>query len=444
MRRPSTSRLSLASLAGFAAALQGSAGHAQDSSQAITAGTAFNPQIALILTGDFYNDNARGAGSAIVGEAAGILHGAHFHEHGHAPENGFNLGESELVLAATVDPYFDARFIAAFGGAGEVEIEEAWLQTRLLPAGLKVKAGRFLSAIGYQNSQHPHAWDFSDQNLAYTALLGAHGLQDSGLQLTWLAPAPFYLLLGAEALQGSGQERFGAVVEADAAATAINDPATFTGSLPEHEDGPRLATAFAKFGPDLGDTHALQFGLSYARARQFQQVIDPDDTQPDDEYLLDGDQQLWGLDLVYKFDAAGAGGTGDFRLAAEYLRLEKDMTVTGAGAAVTALLPGAAVSGEQDGWYVQATYGLARRWQLGLRHDATGDTNQLDEGGTIAELASSARTTLALSYLPSEFSRLRLQAAQGEIRDESGAAIELDQIWLTYTLSLGAHGAHTF
>ncbi|MFZ5561837.1 MAG: TonB-dependent receptor [Pseudomonadota bacterium] len=441
MRLPSTSRLILAGLAGLAAALQGSAGHAQDSSQAITAGTAFNPQIALILTGDFYHDNARGAGSEIVGEAAGILHGMHFQEHGHAPENGFNLGESELVLAATVDPYFDGRFIAAFGGAGEVEIEEAWLQTRMLPAGLKVKAGRFLSDLGYQNNQHPHAWDFSDRNLAYTALLGAHGLQDSGLQLTWLAPAPFYLLLGAEALQGSGQKRFGTVIEADAAATVL-DPAL--GSLPEHEDGPRLATAFAKFGPDLGDTHALQFGLSYARARQFQQVIDPDDAQPDDEYLLDGDQQLWGLDLVYKFDAAGAGGAGDFRLAAEYLRLEKDMTVTGAGAAVTALLPGAAVSGEQDGCYVQATYGIARRWQLGLRHDATGDRNELDTAGTIAALASSARTTLALSYLPSEFSRLRLQAAQGEIRDESGAAIELDQIWLTYTLSLGAHGAHTF
>jgi hypothetical protein len=416
---------------------------ADDSRQAVTSGTAFNPQVSLILTGDFYNDNEGGAGGEIIEEAAGILHGVHVHEHGHGRENGFNLGESELVLSATVDPYFDAKFIGAFSGAGEAEVEEAWLQTRMLPAGLKVKAGKFLSDFGYQNSQHPHAWDFSDQNLAYGALIGDHGLADTGLQLTWLAPTPFYLLLGAEALQGTEQERFGSVVEAEDAETVV-DTTTFAGILPEHENGPRLVTAFVKFGPELGDAHALQFGASLAQARQFQQLQDPDDTaQSGDEYVLDGDQTLWGLDLVYKFDAAGEGGAGDFRLAAEYLHLEKDMTVSGADAAAPLAIDDA-VSGTQDGWYVQATYGIARRWQLGARFDASGDDNELDEAGNVTPLHSSARTSLALSFVPSEFSRLRLQAAQGEIVDENGNAVELDQVSLTYTLSLGAHGAHKF
>lgn len=432
-----------ARLTGLAAALLASVAAAQDNPKAVTSGTAFNPQISLILTGDFYNDNVRGAGGEVIEEAAGILHGVHPGEEEHGSSNGFNLGESELILSTTVDPYFDAKFIGTFSGTGEAEVEEAWLQTRMLPAGLRIKAGRLLSEIGYQNSQHPHTWAFSDQNLAYGALLGDHRCGDAGLQLTWLAPTPFYLLLGTEALQGEHQERLGTVLDEEEA-EAVIDPGTFGGTLPEHDNGPRLVTAFAKIGPELGDVHALQLGLSWVQARQFQQLIDEDETaQSTDEYVLDGDQTLWGLDLVYKYDAAGDYGRGDLQFVAEYLRLEKDMTVTGADS-IAPLAIGTAVSGEQDGWYAQATYGIAPRWQLGFRYDASGDRNALDEGGAVTAFEASTRSTLALTFYPSEFSRLRLQAAQGEIVDETGSSTELDQLWLTYTLSLGAHGAHKF
>jgi hypothetical protein len=50
-----------------------------------------------------------------------------------------------------------------------------------------MRGGKFLSGIGYLNSQHPHTWDFVDQNLAYGTLLGDHGLMDTGLQLGWTA-----------------------------------------------------------------------------------------------------------------------------------------------------------------------------------------------------------------------------------------------------------------
>lgn len=424
-----------------------SASHADDRVGAVTAGSAFNPQVSLILTGGYYQDNEGGSGGELIEEAAGILHDSHSDGHGHRGGNGFALGESELVLSATVDPWFDAKFVGAFSSHGETKVEEAWLQTRLLPAGLTVKAGKFLSGIGYQNAQHPHAWDFSDQNLAYTALLGEHGLNDTGLQLTWLAPTPFYLLLGAEALQGDEQERFGTLIEEDDAATVL-DPAA--GTLPEHDDGPRLLTAFAKIGPELGDDHALQFGLSLARASQYQQLIDADEAAlSGDEYALSGEQTLAGADLVYKFDSAGEKGQGDFRLAAEYLRLEKDMTVSGADALAkfangSAVAAGNAVSGRQDGYYLQASYGIAPRWTLGLRYDASGATNTLTEGGSVIPFGKSTRSTLALSFQPGEFSRLRLQAADGEITDEAGGRNELDQVLLTYTLSLGAHGAHAF
>lgn len=418
--------------------------HAEDSSGAVSAGTAFNPQMSLILTGRFYQDNEGGDGAARLGEAAGILQGATFTDASHGDGNGFAIGESELVLSATVDPWLDAKFIGTFDGHGSAEVEEAWLQTRLLPAGLKVKAGKFLSDIGYQNSQHPHAWDFDDQNLAYRALLGEHGLNDSGVQLTWLPDTPVYLLLGAEALQGSDQERFGSVVAADDAASVL---APGAGALPAPDNGPRLLTAFARAAPDLGDNHALQLGVTLARARQHQQVIDPDGAAlSGDEYALDGHETLYGADLVYKYDSTGEAGEGDLKLVAEYLLLHKDMTVAGADAGATfsgggAATPGAAVSGRQDGYYVQATYGIAPRWQLGLRYDAAGASNELTEAGARSALPESTRGTVALSWLPSEFSRLRLQAAKGRL---DGGATELDQVMLSYTLSLGPHGAHRF
>lgn len=435
--------LPLAALADTTPALSGDgrlAPAAADRRGAVTAGSAFNPQVSLILSGHYRRDDAGGDGPDALAEAAGILHGVHFDAHGHGSGNGFALGESELVLAATVDPYFDARFIAAFS-AHEVEVEEAWLQTRLLPHGFKLTAGKFFSGIGYQNAQHPHAWDFDDQHLSHLALLGEHGLNDSGLQLTWLAPTPFYLLLGVEALQGNEQARFGTLIEAEDAQGVLT-PAS--GDFVAHTAGPRLLTAFAKVAPDLGDDHALQLGVSFARASQFQQLQDEDAIAASgDEVFLDGRQTLYGIDVVYKFDGRGAQGAGDLKLAAEYLRLETDLEVSADGGAA-ALLTGARVRGEQDGWYVAATWGLAPRWSLGLRLDGSGATNALRAGGASTELADTTRSTLALAWKPSEFSRLRLQAARADIGQEDGSRREVQQVLLSYTLALGAHGAHAF
>jgi hypothetical protein len=244
----------------------------------VTSGSAFNPQISVILDGNYYQDDAKaGDGAALVGEAFwpgrnlahdhsaagdGHTHGDGGHVHNVA-EPGFNFREAELSFSATVDPYFDAATYISIDGDGNVELEEAYFETRALPWGLKVKGGKFLSDFGYINRQHPHQWAFVDQNLPYLNLLGFHGLQDTGLQLTWVPDdLPFYALIGGEALQGN-QEIFGATVS-EAEQVALN--------LGKTQDGPRLFTAFGKVAPDLGRKHALQFGLSYAHADQQQQV----------------------------------------------------------------------------------------------------------------------------------------------------------------------------
>lgn len=394
---------------------------------------SFNPKISLIFDSVYYQDGEDGEVSTLISEVPGIsgTHGhdheeeeeEHSHEgHSHGVDEGFNLREQELTLSASVDNYFDGFAVIAFS-EDEVEIEEAYFTTRQLPAGLTLKGGKFFSGIGYHNSKHIHNWDFVDQNLAYGGLLGDHGLVDKGLQLTWLPNLPVYTLLGVEWLQGDEQERFGTIVE---------EPEEDLG-LKEKDSGAQLATLFAKVSPNLGDDHALQLGAWFARAGQDQQVLHHEHDGDEEELGLEGDAELWGLDMVYKYDTGQSFGAGDITVQMEYMSLEKDWEIMAGDEA------GEAVTGEQDGFYLQTLYGIAPRWKAGLRYDSTGMTNELKLPEETEELDETSRFSGVVTWYPTEFSFIRLQYAQAEIGDE-----EFDQIYVQFNYSLGAHGAHTF
>jgi hypothetical protein len=145
------------------------------------------------------------------------------------------------------------------------------------------------------------------------------------------------------------------------------------------------------------------------------------------------------VDLVYKYDGPGEAGYHDFKLQSEYLREIQSMTAGNA-------LPQAAGSNftiTTDGLYAQAIYGIWPRWQLGLRYDVLGLTNQV-RGTTDANLGSSDRWTAELSWDLSEFSRLRLQYAKNDILAEAGERERFDAFYLQFIMSMGTHGAHQF
>jgi hypothetical protein len=423
---------------------------------ALGSGNAFNPQISVFLDGNYYHDGIDGEGASLAGLAyqpslgtdQGRGHDGDEHDHeGHvhgAAENGFNFREAEVAFSATVDPYFDASLFLAIDGDGNVELEEGYFQTRALPAGLRVKGGKFLSDFGYINRQHPHQWDFVDQNLPYLNLLGPHGLQDTGLQLTWLPKLPFYTLLGVEGLQGN-QEIFGATLgDDDQAALELGD----------NDDGPRLWTAFAKVAPEIGVNHALQLGLSYANNNQHQEVHEHTHAQDgdhvdghDDHHEIEihrnglaGDAQLWGVDLVYKYDGGGAYGHKNVKFQSEYLRSIKDLRIT---SSAHPEIVGSRRTFTTDGLYAQAIYGFAPKWTAGLRYDVLGMTNEVS-GGKDASFGSSDRWTFDVTWNLSEFSRLRAQYAHNDILVAPGERERFDAFYLQFLVSMGSHGAHPF
>jgi hypothetical protein len=343
------------------------------------------------------------------------------HEHGGA-ERGFSLDHTELVLSASVDPYFRGYTNLAIADE-EVEVEEAWFQTLGLGHGFTLKGGRFLSGIGYINEQHPHQWDFSDQSLAYQALFGEHYIND-GLQLKWVAPTEQFIDLGLEVGRGA------------------NFPGT-----DQNKNGFGSWAAFAHVGGDVGDSHSWRAGVSYLDAEAEEREGHLDDINDvEAESLFTGDSKVWLADFVWKWAPDGNPKARNFKFQAEYFTRDEDGELacednSAEGGACTGLASG--YTSEQSGWYAQGVYQFMPHWRVGYRYDRL-DSGDVDFGanGAVVEDVDyePSRQSVMLDYSPSEFSLFRLQYA----RDESMQGETDDQLTLQYIMSLGPHGAHKF
>ena len=379
--------------------------------------SAFNPSISVILAGNY----------ADLSQDPADYHFAGFMPNGGEigpGERSFNLGESEVTFAASVDPYFTAALTMALSGEGDIGVEEAFFRTTSLPAGFSIKGGRFFSGFGYLNEIHAHAWDFVDQPLVYQAFYAGQYGQD-GVQVKWLAPTDLFLEFGAET--GNGAEF----------------PGTRLG-----RNGLNGTTLFAHVGGDLGDSIGWRAGLSWmdmdAEDRAYEDV---DSLGMPVVSAFTGSSQTWIADATFKWTPASSTRRSALKLQAEYMRRTEDgslaFDVDGAGLSDS-------FRSVQEGWYVQGVYQFNPRWRFGLRYD------ELDAGNTRIGLvqdgellasdfplllpASPSRVTTMIDFSPSEFSRLRMQYAWDDARD---AATDR-QLLLQYIYALGAHGAHKF
>lgn len=386
---------------------------------------SMNPDISAIIDTYYHSDDADGGIESLFGRMDGFGH-THGHDDGHQhahTEDGFNMRHLELAFTGDVDPYFKGTAIAAISEHG-AEMEEAYIETLSLPANLKVKAGKFFSDFGRINSQHSHEWDFTDQPLIYRLLFGTHNFNEKGVQLSWLAPTPFYLEGGVEALQGENHLLFDHHGGAH---------------LPD-EDGPRLGVGWLKFGPDLGQEHGLELGLSYGRGAH--QEAHDGNADGIDDHWLDGRSEFWGFDGVYKYNSPKPYGEGDFTLQAEYLRRKKDLEIE------DHLLKPSVIGRDrvdtQDGFYVQGTYGFAPRWRTGLRWDRVGLANESElPSGVTERFDKSDRLSAMLDFTPTHFSRLRLGLSRGDYAVEGGHE-DAWEFFFQIVISLGTHGAHEF
>ena len=325
------------------------------------------------------------------------------------------------MFSNNIDDKFYGQFTLAFAEHDneiEVELEEAFFETLSLGGGFTIRAGRFYSALGYLNQQHEHAWDFKDAPLVYRALFGDRYFDD-GLRLSVIMPTDLFLEFGAEAFSGRKYPAGG-----------------------DH-DGVGSWVAYANIGGDIGVSHSWQAGMSYWAADQVEREYGGHSHGGTAETpLFEGDSKTIGLNAVYKWAPDGNYRERNVKLQFEYFNRddEGNLTLLGSSPLETSTLD----SG-QDGWYAQATWKFARSWRTGIRYDRLDSDNKgsdpgvLDEAGLVSNGHTPKRASVMAEWVPSEYSRLRLQYN----RDDSYQVPD-DQVYLQYTFSIGSHGAHAF
>lgn len=388
---------------------------------------AFNPALSVNLQGtaiSYSRDpESWGLPGFQLGGEAGLL-----------PE-GMSLKESEITASANVDSLFYGQLTLGLHeheGSTEIDVEEAFVDTLDLPAGVGLRFGRFFAETGRLNTQHSHAWDFVDAPLAAQAFLGEQ-YKDDGVRLSWLAPLDNYMELGFETLRGE--------------------------SFPGSSDGDQFLggaqNAFVRYGSDWDISNSYQVGLSYL-------MTSPDDRSSSDAHAHEsasadeastsftGNSNLLIADAVWKWAPNGNLQERNLTLQAEYYYRDENGDVTFSEGDGNALF---GYDGQQWGYYAQAAYQFMPRWRVGLRYDRLGTDNSLnlldssidepadvlaDETGLVSDYNPS-RLSAMLDWTPSEFSRIRLQYSRDKSQPEAD-----DQIFLQYIMSLGAHGSHSY
>jgi hypothetical protein len=256
--------------------------------------------------------------------------------------------ELELGIQAVVDPYARADVFLSFASEG-VEVEEAYLTTLQLPAGLQVRAGKLFAPVGRLNQQHGHVWTFVDRPLALARLLGPDALKGPGLDVAWLAPTPW----------------FAEVHLAYLSATPGFETAERNGGYA------RLAQFF-----DLGEAETLGVGISGGWL---------------DEPGSGAWRRIYGADAFLKVRPPSSRS---------YLALQGELllrTLDANGGATD-------LAGSLWGGYLQASVRDGPYWEFGARAERAPATG-------LATGAPEVRYAALATWLPSEFQRLRGQLA---------------------------------
>jgi len=304
---------------------------------------------------------------------------------GHNPFVGtpvFEMHESEVGLQAIIDPYARGDFFLSFGEQG-VNLEEGYITFTALPGGFVVRGGKMRAAFGKVNTLHNHVLPWTDRPLVTNSLVGGEdGINDAGLSVTRILPAPKGLFLEAtgQVFRGDSDEVFAS-----------------------HQRSDVSTVAHLRAYRDVTESTNIDIGASYARGHN----------DLGSGFLT----QLYGVDATVRWKPLRRSIYHSFLGRGEFIWSQRQQ------------LPRLQRS---FGFYASGDYQLARRWFAGARYDRSDrarDASLTDSGAS-----------LVLTYWPSEFSQLRGQYRLTRYAEHFDA----HELLMQLQFSLGAHGAHAF
>jgi len=298
------------------------------------------------------------------------------------PAPTLEMHESEVGFQAIVDPYARADFFLSFGEEG-VNLEEGYLTFTSLPGGLVVKVGKMRAAFGKVNTLHNHVLPWTDRPQVTENLVGGEdGIDDAGLSVTRILPAPKDILLEgtAQVFRGDSSDVF---------KSSRNRDVSWVGHLHGYRD--------------LTESTNIDLGFSYARGHN--------------DLGSGFKTQLYGMDGTVRWKPLRRAIYHSFVGRTELIWSQREQ-----------------VNNVQHafGFYTSGDYQLARRWFVGGRYDRSGRASN-------ASLIDSGFSTI-LTYWPSEFSQIRGQYRFAHYAEGHDG----NELRFQFQFSLGAHGAHPF
>lgn len=317
-------------------------------------------------------------------------------------ENRFFPREVEINLFGRIDPY--AEGMVRFEFAEEFENGERVIQTKLaeayltlltMPFGTRLSLGQVPVRFGALSHLHREALPQPDSPQVLLRFLGEEQFRETGAELSWIAPTPFFLETVFGVFNGDNETSFGR--------GRIREPLV-TG---------RVRTFF-----ELTDTSALQLGASVASGLTA------------DEFR----STLVGFDAKYKYRPEGWLHPL-FTLAGEGLLSIRDTRV---GDGIDS--PFEDRTRRRFGWYAYGEVQPSRRWAGGVRYDWT--EYPLESGHEWA-------VEPYLAFMASDFLRFRVAYKHTDrsvpiVTDRGVRIRSFDEVLLQATFFLGAHPVHPF
>jgi hypothetical protein len=320
------------------------------------------------------------------------------------------MHESEVGFQEIIDPYARADFFISFGEHG-VDVEEGYLTFTSLPAGLQVRVGKMRAAFGKVNTLHNHVLPWADRPLVSQDLVGGEdGINDAGLSLSRLLPAPKGIFLEgtAQVYRGDSDTVFQARQRSDL--STVGHLRAYT---------------------DISESTNIDLGGSFARGRS---------------PYAEAWNQLYGFDATLHWKPLRRAIYKSFVGRTEFIWARTQIT--------NPLVPSSFFSAapireiRPYGYYVSGDYQFARRWFLGGRFDRSqrGACQPTVPDTTSAcnlpftSLVQDTGGSLILTYWPSEFSQIRGQLR----RTHYGDSFTANELIFQFMFSMGAHGAHPF
>ncbi len=295
-----------------------------------------------------------------------------------------DLGETELVFDASLNPYAKGTFVFTAGedGAG---VEEAYLDViKGLPDGLALRGGKYRQGFGKLNPVHPHAYPFIEAPRVLAAMLpGEDGFNDVGTRVSYFLPVGWASELSADFLKGGA-------FHPDETKPAAGGAAHWNNSLV------------------LGETVPLDIGFSAAQGKNSVQ--------------WGKRTAVYGADIKTKIPLTNFT---NLTLQGEYFYNHSDVVVD--------TTTGVSRRMGRQGFYAFADLKFAQRWNAGVIYD------QYASAGNEHRTDRAVKVFAGFSLLE-ETTLLRLSAEH--FKPENSPAVRT--MMLQVLFSMGPHKAHQF